>query len=66
MLCDLYITLRSPKTYKRSWSHSKSMELIINEYKLYFDDDILDRFVKFAQDFDDIYNNFKEEDHYGA
>ena len=42
------------------------MELIINEYKLYFDDDILDRFVKFAQDFDDIYNNFKEEDHYGA
>ena len=66
LLCDLYITLRSPKTYKRSWSHSKSMELIINEYKLYFDDDILDRFVKFAQDFDDIYNNFKEEDHYGA
>lgn len=61
LLCDLYMTLRSPKNYKRSLGHTKSMELLENEYKIYFDDDIVERFIKFASDFDDIYNNFKEE-----
>lgn len=61
LLCDLYITLRSPKNYKRSWGHSKSMELLENEYKIYFDDDIVERFIKFASDFDDIYNNYEEK-----
>ncbi|MGM9971319.1 MAG: hypothetical protein ACI35W_02785 [Anaeroplasmataceae bacterium] len=60
LLCDLYITLRSPKIYKRPLSHKVSMERITNDYKIYFDFEIIDRFNRFSNDFDEIYGNFKE------
>lgn len=61
LLCDLYITMRSPKNYKRAWSHTRSIELISKEYNMYFDSEIVDRFIKFETDFDDLFNNYKEE-----
>ena len=60
LLCDLYITLRSPRNYKRPYSHDVSMNLITNEYSIYFDNDIIDRFVRFANDFEELYNSFGE------
>lgn len=60
LLCDLYITLRSPKINKRPLSHKVSMDRITNDYKIYFNYEIIDRFTRFANDFDDIYGNYKE------
>lgn len=60
LLCDLYISLRSPKLYKRPLSHSVSMDRIKREYNIYFDYELIDRFQKFAADFDDMFNNYKE------
>lgn len=60
LLCDLYITLRSPKVNKRPLSHRISTDRITNEYKNYFDYEIIDRFMRFENDFDDIFINFKE------
>lgn len=61
LLCELYITLRSPNNYKRPFSHDATMNLINQEFKVYFTDEILDRFVRFANDFEDLFNNYKEE-----
>lgn len=60
LLCDLYITLRSPRNYKRPYSHDASMNLITNEYSIYFDNDIIDRFQRFSNDFEELYNGFGE------
>ena len=58
LLCDLYITLRSPRNYKRPYSHEVSMNLIQNEYSIYFDNDIIDRFSRFSNDFEELYNSY--------
>ncbi len=58
LICDMYISLRSPRNYKRPWSHSKTMELLSSVYSYYFDNEIFDRFIKFASDFEDLYNNY--------
>ncbi len=60
LLCDLYITLRSPRNYKRPFSHENSMNLIKNEFSIYFDNDMIDRFQRFSNDFEDLYNSFGE------
>lgn len=59
LLCELYITLRSPNNYKRPYSHESTMELIKNEYKIYFNEEMLDRFKRFENDFEDMFNNFE-------
>ncbi len=59
LLCELYITLRSPISYKRPFSHEVTMDLIKNEYKVYFNDEIIDRFKRFENDFEDMFNNFE-------
>ena len=57
LICDIYVTMRAIKSYKKAYSHSKTMEYFNDYYKVYFDYEILERFVKFASDFDEIYDN---------
>ena len=59
LLCELYITLRSPNTYMRPFAHDVTMNLIMSEYKVYFNEEILDRFKRFENDFEDMFNNFE-------
>ncbi len=56
MLCEMYVSLRSIKSYKKAFNHKVSMERLTNEYRVYFDADIFDRFVKFQDDFEKIYD----------
>lgn len=56
LLSDIYITLRSPKSYKRPYPHKAAVEHIKNEFSIYFDSNLIDRFIKFSSDFERIYD----------
>ncbi len=55
LICDLYVTMRSFKSYKRAYNHKITMEYFDKYFKIYFDQDIFDRFMKFDTDFEQIY-----------
>ena len=56
LLCELYVTLRSFKTYKRAYNHQKSITNMEELFKIYFDPVIFDRFIKFNSDFEKMYD----------
>lgn len=55
LLCELYEILRQPRNYKRVLKHQRAIDLIQLELYLYFDPQIVDRFVKYSEDFEAIY-----------
>lgn len=57
LLADIYITLRSPQSYKRPYHHKASIENITTNFSAYVDSNLLERFLKFQSDFEKIYDN---------
>jgi len=55
LLCEIYDILRQPKNYKKEIKHARAMDLIQLEFYPYFDPQIIDRFVKYTDDFESIY-----------
>ncbi|MBU0997857.1 MAG: hypothetical protein KKE16_07445 [Firmicutes bacterium] len=55
LLCEIYDILRQPKNYKKEVKHARAMDLIQLEFYPYFDPQIIDRFVKYTDDFESIY-----------
>ena len=55
LICEIYVILRSTKSFKRSFNHQKSILYMEDHCKYYFDPIIFDRFMKFSSDFDTIY-----------
>lgn len=55
LICELYVILRSSKSFKRSYNHSKSIMYMKDHCHYYFDPILFDRFMKFETDFDSIY-----------
>ena len=60
LLCDIYIALRSAKSYKRPYPHRMVVDLLGKEFKIYFDDELFNRFIKFGTDFEEIFNNYED------
>ncbi len=58
LLSDLYITMRGIKPYKRPMSHTTVMESFKKGLGNYFDHDLKERFIKFNDEFAEMYNNF--------
>jgi HD-GYP domain-containing protein (c-di-GMP phosphodiesterase class II) len=58
LLADLYITMRGPKSYKRPMAHSIVLKSFQTDLCNYFDYDLKERFLKFHDEFADMYNNF--------
>jgi hypothetical protein len=58
LLSDLYITMRQSKSYKRPLPHPQVLKLFTNELGNYFDYDLKERFLKFHDEFAEMYNNF--------
>ncbi|MCD4826896.1 MAG: hypothetical protein K8Q99_03865 [Acholeplasmataceae bacterium] len=58
LLCDLYITMRSHRSYKRPMAHSIVLKLFQQELGHFFDYDLKERFLKFNDEFSEMYNNF--------
>ncbi len=56
LLCDIYISLREPLSYQRPVDHQTTIDLLKNQFSVYFDSNILDRFVVYQQDFEGLYD----------
>ena len=61
LLCQMYDILRQPRNYKRELRHSRAMDLLQLEFYPYFDPQIIDRFVKYSDDFEAIYYRLSQE-----
>ncbi len=55
LLAEIYEILRQDRNYKRGLKHARAMDLLQLEFHPYFDPQILDRFVKYSDDFESIY-----------
>ncbi len=56
LICELYVTMRSVKSYKRPYNHQKAIQFMENQCKVYFDSMLFERFIRFASDFEAIYD----------
>lgn len=59
LICDMYIALRSAKSFKRPYPHKVVIEYLQTEFKIYFNDDLFNRFLKFDKDFEMMYNEYE-------
>ena len=59
LLAEIYDILRQKRNYKNKLRHRKTMELIRSEFKEYFEPYILDRFIKYEDDFESVYEKYK-------
>jgi HD-GYP domain-containing protein (c-di-GMP phosphodiesterase class II) len=55
LLSEIYEILRQDRNYKRALKHSRAIDLLQLEFYPYFDPQILDRFVKYTDDFESLY-----------
>ncbi len=58
LLSDLYMTMRGPKSYKRPMSHSIVLKAFQNELGVFFDYNLKERFLKFNDEFLEMFNEF--------
>ena len=56
LICDLYVSMRSVKSYKKAYNHKITMNYIEEHFKYYFDPLVFERFVRFSSDFEELYN----------
>lgn len=56
LICDIYVSMRSVKSYKKAYNHKLTMNYLEEHFKIYFDPVVFDRFVRFSSDFENIYN----------
>ena len=56
LICDIYISLRSYRVYKKANNHKYTMEYMEKMFKVYFDSLVYDRFSKFDSDFETIFD----------
>jgi hypothetical protein len=61
LLSNIYEILRQPRNYKRELKHQRAIDLIRLEFHPYFDPQIVDRFIKYADDFETIYFQLAQE-----
>lgn len=57
LMSDIYLTLRAIRSYKRPLSHSNSINLIESNLSVFFERRVVDRFIKFSDDYDEMYLN---------
>ncbi|MCL5124706.1 MAG: response regulator [Deltaproteobacteria bacterium] len=60
-LCDVYDALRSKRRYKESFSHERSMSIIIEERAKQFDPEIVDAFLDCQEGFRNVVESSQEQ-----
>jgi len=58
-LVDVYDALRSDRVYKKGWDQEKTVEFIKSESGKSFDPIVVDIFLKFQEQFDDIFTQLQ-------
>ncbi|MBD5390734.1 hypothetical protein HDR67_01870 [bacterium] len=63
LICELYVTMRSIKSYKKAYNHKVTMQYINDHFSVYFNGDVFERFDRFKDEFEKIYDG-NEGDNY--
>lgn len=58
LLSDMYITMRSVRSYKRPYTHANTIKIFQQELAPYFDYNIKESFLRYHEEFDRLYNQF--------
>ena len=56
IICEIYISMRSVRDYKKAYNHKNTMSYMEKGFKVYFDSLVYDRFQRFDTDFEKIYD----------
>ncbi|MDE7095732.1 MAG: hypothetical protein K2O23_04505, partial [Anaeroplasmataceae bacterium] len=56
LMCELYVTMRSIKSYKKAYSHKVTMQYLSEHFNVYFDRNVFERFDRFKDEFEKIYD----------
>ncbi|MDE6414420.1 MAG: hypothetical protein K2K48_03310 [Anaeroplasmataceae bacterium] len=56
LICELYVTMRSIKSYKKAYSHKVTMQYLSEHFNVYFDRNVFERFDRFKDEFEKIYD----------
>ena len=56
LICEIYISMRSVRSYKKAYNHKNTMNYMEKMFKVYFDSLVYDRFSRFDTDFEAIYD----------
>ena len=59
-LCDIYISLRSIRDYKRPYDQKTTCEILETDFKQYFDNIVFDRFMTLIETFKNMYEGYGE------
>jgi len=59
LLAEMYDVLRQSRNYKNKLKHKRVIDLLQLEFQEYFEVYILDRFMKYQEEFQTFYNNYK-------
>jgi response regulator RpfG family c-di-GMP phosphodiesterase len=57
LMSDLYVTLREVRSYKRPLNHAMVVKLIEGDLAVYFEERIVERFIKFEDEYNAMFNN---------
>jgi len=57
-ICDIYISLRSIRDYKRPYDQKTTENAMTNDYKQYFDNIVFDRFINFIDVFKNMFDEY--------
>lgn len=58
LISDMYVSLRGLRSYKRPYNHNLTMETLNLQLSKYFSVNVFERFVRFQDQFEKIYDNF--------
>ena len=56
LICDLYVSMRSVKPFKKAYNHKNTIAYMEKSFKVYFDPFIFDRFNRYSSDFEKIFD----------
>lgn len=63
LICELYVTMRSVKSYKKAYSHRITMQYLSEHFNVYFDRNVFERFERFKDEFEKIYDGNEGEEY---
>ena len=55
----MYDILRQLRNYKNAFQHRRAVDLLRIEFEEYFEDYILDRFLRYESEFETYYDSYK-------
>lgn len=56
LICDLYVSMRSVKPFKKAYNHKNTIAYMEKSFKIYFDPMVYDRFTRYSSDFEKIFD----------